>query len=421
MIRNICVFVTLIITVLNVLDTTTRSDQCSLCLSNGYCLKGELNQKSDFLCLCPRCYHGRMCQYSTELMSITLDLLIVKGIQNNYQTSTGIYISAVLLIFLFGLFNNLSSFLTFLRPKTRKVGVGTYLLIIPIVDQCSLLLLFFKTIHIILGTNGTLFYYDNLNLYSCKIVSYLLSAFTRTTNWLTSFVTIERLCLVLFPTSLRLKNPRRVLGMSMIVILFVFSMHIHEVMYYTTIVDYSYTTVNITLCVTDYTQSLVTTYNRVNVLVHYFIPFLIQIISITILIIQVACSRARTSGSDEQTFVDLFKTQFKAQKEQYVTPIIIVLSSLPQTILSFSYACSELNQSWKRYTLLATYFLSYLPQMLGFILYVLPSKTYSEEFRQTAIGKRLARLQRTTREHRNENTTNKIDCCIVINRNSILN
>ena len=53
-------------------------DQCSLCLSNGYCLKGELNDKSDFLCLCPRCYHGQMCQYSTELMSFTLDSLIVK-------------------------------------------------------------------------------------------------------------------------------------------------------------------------------------------------------------------------------------------------------------------------------------------------------------------------------------------------------
>ncbi|CAF1050070.1 unnamed protein product, partial [Adineta steineri] len=106
-------------------------------------------------------------------------------------------------------------------------------------------------------------------------------------------------------------------------------------------------------------------------------------------IIQVACSRARTKGeNNQQTFVSVFMTQLKTQKEQYVTPVIIVLSSLPQIILSFSYACSELKQSWQRYTLLTTYFLSYIPQMLGFILYVLPSKTYSEEFRQTLIGKR---------------------------------
>jgi hypothetical protein len=84
----------------------------------------------------------------------------------------------------------------------------------------------------------------------------------------------------------------------------------------------------------------------------------------------------------------------KTKKEQYITPIIIVISSLPQIILSFSYTCTELKQSWQRYTLLITYFLSYLPQSLGFILYVLPSTTYSEEFRQTPIGKRIMRRQR---------------------------
>jgi hypothetical protein len=86
--------------------------------------------------------------------------------------------------------------------------------------------------------------------------------------------------------------------------------------------------------------------------------------------------------------------QLKTQKEQYITPMIIVLSSLPQTVLSFSYACSELKQSWQRYILLTAYFLSYLPQMLGFILYVLPSTTYSNEFRQTVVGKRIMRQQR---------------------------
>ncbi len=42
------------------------TDHCSLCLSNGYCLKGEVNDKTDFVCLCPRCHHGAICQYSTE-------------------------------------------------------------------------------------------------------------------------------------------------------------------------------------------------------------------------------------------------------------------------------------------------------------------------------------------------------------------
>ncbi len=364
-------------------------DQCSLCLSNGYCLKGELNDKADFLCLCPRYYHGQLCQYPTEVMSFTLDSLIAKDIQNNRQVFSIVYILIVVLIFLFGLFNNLCSFLTFIRPKPRKVGLGNYLLIVSIVNSCSLLLLLLKIIHIILGSNGILFYYESLDLYSCKVISYLLSVFTRITYWLTSFVAIERLYVFLFPTSVTVKNPRLALGLSIFAILAVSGMHVHEVLHYTAIVDPSNKSVNVTLCITSCPQSSVSMYNRVNVLVHYFIPFLIQVISIMVVVVQTACSRAQSSGSRRQTVVNLFKKQFKTQKEYYLTPIIIVLSSLPQAILSFSYACTEFKQLWQRYTLVTVYFLSYLPQMIGFILYVLPSTTYSEEFRQTLIGKRL--------------------------------
>ncbi|CAF3583830.1 unnamed protein product [Adineta steineri] len=350
-------------------------DQCSHCVSNGFCLK----EKVDFLCLCRRCSYGHMCQYSTEWMSFTLDSLIIKDLDNNRRISIIVYIFIVCLIFLFGLLNNFNSFLTFIRPKSRKSGVVNYLLIISIIDQCSLLLLLLKIIHTILGYHGILFFYTNTNLYSCKILSYLLSVLTRITYWLTSLITIERLCLVLFPTSSLSKNQHRII----IMIIFV-------------IVYYSNLSRNATLCVTNYTQSLILTYHRINVFIHYLIPFLIQIIAITILIIQVACNRVRISN---QTFLNLFIKQIKTQKEQYITPIIIIISSLPQIILAFSYSCTELKQSWQRYTLLTTYFLSYLPQMLGFILYVLPSTTYSQEFRQTPIGKRILRQRRLAKAH----------------------
>jgi hypothetical protein len=335
-----------------------------------------------------------MCQYSTEIMSFTLDSLIVKDVQNNRKTSSVVYIFIATLAFLFGFFNNLCGFLTFIRPRPRKIGVGNYLLIVSIVNQCSLLVLSLKVIHIIFGSNGTLFYYESFNQYSCKIVSYLLSIFTRITYWLTSFVTMERVYMVLFPTSVTFKSPHLALVLSISIVFAVAGMHVHEVLYYTAIIDLSYTSVNITLCVVSYVQSSVSIYNRANVLVHYFIPFFIQVISITVIVIQTTCHRARTSSSRQQTFIDLFKKQFKKHKEHYVTPMIIVFSSLPQIILSFSYACTELKQLWQRYTLITTYFLSYLPQMLGFILYVLPSTAYSDEFRQTVIGKILVRQQR---------------------------
>lgn len=326
-------------------------------------------------------------------MSFTLDSLIIKDLQTNAKLAITIYSSITIVIFLFGFFNNTCSFLTFIRPKPRKLGVGNYLLIVSVVDQCSLFLLLLKILHIIFGSTGILFYYESFNLYSCKIISYCLSVFTRITYWLTSMVTIERLYMVISPTSVSLKTPRVALGLSLFIILAVSGMHVHEAMHYTTIVDPSYSSVNITLCVTNYVQEWVSVHNRVNVLIHYFATFLIQLVSITILIIQVARSRARTSGNRQQTYVGLFRKQFKTHREHYITPMIIVFSSLPQTILSFSYACTELKKSWQRYTLLTAYFLSYLPQVLGFILHVLPSTTYSEGFGRTFIGKRFIQKQ----------------------------
>jgi hypothetical protein len=236
-----------------------------------------------------------------------LDSLIAKDVQRGDNHAVGIYVSIAVIIFLIGLFNNLCSFLTFIRVKPRKFGVGNYLLIVSLADQCSLLLLLMKVIHIVLASDSTLFYYENFNLHSCKVVSYLLSVFTRITYWLTSLVTSERLCMVLFPTLNTLRKSKFALGLSVFTILTVGGMHIHEAIHYMTIVDPSYTAANATLCVTNYSQALVSTYNRINILVHYFVPFFIQVISITVLLLQTARSRARTSSSHRKTFVDFFK------------------------------------------------------------------------------------------------------------------
>ncbi len=98
------------------------------------------------------------------------------------------YISFAFIFFLFGIFNNLCSFLTFIRSKPRKFGVGTYFLLL------------LKIIRVILKSSGISFWHDTLNIFSYKIISYLLPVFTRINYWLSSRFTIERLRSMLFPT-----------------------------------------------------------------------------------------------------------------------------------------------------------------------------------------------------------------------------
>jgi hypothetical protein len=172
--------------------------------------------------------------------------------------------------------------------------------------------------------------------------------------------------------------------MTVVTLLCLFGMHIHELIYYTTIPHLS---TGSSICVTNFDARSLATYNRVSTLIHYLLPFFIQVISITLLIVLAARSRNKTN-SGKMNFRQVLIKQFRTQKELYITPMIIVLSALPQNILTFSLACKELTV-WHRHTLLIAYLLSYAPQVLGFILYVLPSTKYKKEFGNTSVGKML--------------------------------
>ena len=129
--------------------------------------------------------------------------------------------------------------------------------------------------------------FDTLDTKSCKAISYFVSAFTRSIYWLTSWISLERLLIALFPVSRILRMPRLAIGISTII--------------------------------------------------QYLVPFCIQIISIILLIFVVTRSRWKTTG-EKVTFRQALNKQFRTQKELYITPMIIICSVLPQTILTFSLA-----------------------------------------------------------------------------------
>jgi hypothetical protein len=53
---------------------------------------------------------------------------------------------------------------------------------------------------------------------------------------------------------------------------------------------------------------------------------------------------------------------------------------------------------WQRHALLVAYLLSYAPQILGFLSYVMPSTNYKKEFRDTSFAKKYLawRLQKNS-------------------------
>ena len=349
-------------------------DQCSKCLSGGKCVQGDLKDPNDFICLCPSCYYGHKCEFNSAAFGFTLDSLLIS---ESKQVKI-VYVCLVALLFIIGFFNNLCSFVTFIRPSPRKFATGIYLLIVTCLNQFVLMCLLLKFIQIRFGFS---------DIGSCKVVSYLLSVLTRSIYWLTSWISVDRFLLIVYPTSVMLRTSCVSIVVSVITLIILFGVHVHEIIYYTIIENYS---TGSSICVANFSTSFVTTYNRMSTPIHYLLTFSIQTISVTFLIVLAARSRKRATG-EKVTFHQMLKKQFETQKELYVTPAIIIISVSLQAIVTFVFSCKELT-GWQRHTLLGAYLLSYAPQTLGFIFYVLPSTNYKKEFYETFIGKRSSKL-----------------------------
>jgi hypothetical protein len=355
-------------------------DRCQHCLSGGRCVRGDLHDQTDFVCLCSTCHQGHRCEFNLEPFGSTIDSLL----SSDTFTIQIIYVVIVALIFIIGFFNNSCAFLTFKRPEPRKIAVGNFLLVVICVNQFALLWILFKFIYVLLESSGHFINsdMDTINRVSCKGLSYLVSVCTRSTYWLTSWITINRVCIIIFPKFSIIQNPLMAMVISAATILILGGMHIHEIIYYT-IIKYTHST----LCVTHFDQSIVSNYSRMTTFIHHLVPFIIQMVSITLLIILVTRSRFKTASSTT-TLRQVLKQQFVSLKELYITSIIIILSALPQVIFGFSLACISLSR-WQRHILLSSHLLSYMPQTLGFLLFVIPSTTYTKEFSKTSIARTL--------------------------------
>ncbi|CAF3346096.1 unnamed protein product [Rotaria sp. Silwood2] len=169
------------------------------------------------------------------------------------------------------------------------------------------------------------------------------------------------------------------------------SLHTHELIYYNVVPDPKYTK-NGTWCVTQYNKQ-VSFYNQAITIFNYIIPCLINFVSALILILVVARKRANTN--QQKSYIKVFQQQLQHYKELFIPSVFIILSALPQFIISFSLACTEfLDIPWQRYLVITAYFLSYLPQMTNYILFILPSVLYKTEFDRTLLGQQLKKFKK---------------------------
>ena len=309
-----------------------------------------------------------------------------------------------MILFLIGAVNNVCCYVTFNRRKPLLVGSGHYLRTASIINQLSLFILLLKFVHLVLSIRGYFVHYWT-NMVLCKVLSYLLACTSRMSYWLTGMVAIERVYVTWYLKGTWLKSPRIAKRIMSATIIGIMVCNVHELIYYQSIEDPKSLDVNnSTWCVTSY-PSIIATYNQVNTILNYILPFLINLLSTIILLILIVRKRATaTAKKDGHSAVKLnlrmkchaYIDLLTENKELIVAPSLTMLPqlfSLPQFILSISLACQEFKVNWQRYVLIISYFVTCFPQVLSYKLFVSPSTFYTTQFHATKLYKKISRRQ----------------------------
>jgi hypothetical protein len=339
------------------------STSCKYCTNRGLCLKGDLQNINDFVCICPACVSGDLCQFSSDRFSISLEMLLEKVRWNKPVA----HLIIPTLLFLSGLICNGASFVIFATKKPRRTGCGIYLMINSVISQFVLGLLVVRIAYLTVVRQTSITYATDMFL--CKSLPYCMSSLGLLSSWLMALVTVERVFAVQAVMKYRhLRTPKCALLSTAIIGLCLFGS-----LFYTHLPRYKIAAhpAGKTWCIMESGRAL----NQYSSLLHQLIPFLINFMSGVSIILAISRSKARCHNVSARTSLI---HQIRERTELLVGPFMCFLTQMPQFALLFVNSCTYENRPWFLHTALLVCYISFLPQVAVLFSYVLPSPLYKQ-------------------------------------------
>ena len=338
-------------------DTSLQCRHNDFCQNNGICYQDDISCPISTICICNGCYFGTRCQFYAKGFGLTLDDILRYEIERNLTLSIKISIGVILVIFLCGMINGVLSLLTFRRKDSRQVGCGLYLFTSSITTFFVMILLIIKFSFLILSQTDVIVNRMMLKL-GCKLIEYFLKFSIYTDSWLNGCVAIERASAVLQGVKFN-KIRSKIIAKRMIFILplVILISIIHEPIFRDLYDDEEEKR---TWCVTHY-STFIQYYNSTIILIHFLFPFVINLFSALFIIFMT--TRQRSASQSRLTWKQHLYNQFIEHKQILISPIVLVVLSLPRLIISLLADCiKSYRNPW---VYLVGYFISFAPAMLG--------------------------------------------------------
>ncbi|CAF0843456.1 unnamed protein product [Adineta steineri] len=365
-------------------ETTRRSlcfiydfkyDRCNECLNDGQCYAGERKtNKKEFICRCKPCIYGALCEFRMDRLKYSFESLLILDVTSthneiNFTTQSGpksitwIYMSICIIMTIVGLLSNTCTYLALNQQKNTRSIISRYIQMTAIVNQLILICLLIQIIYII------------LNQYNILSNSFINLFFFK---WFTAFLSISRARLT---NQIHIYSRKQYIWL-LIIIITILSLNATEVIFHRLINDprkpnYFICTVEIL----DHQWNIFETIFRIT---NHIIPFLLNIYAVITIIRTVARSK---SNIHKTNFVSEIWKQIKQYYEQLACPILIIMCSAPELLMILIIKCHQWDNTPIRTSMIIMHFVSFVPQMLSYYLFIQPSTVYRKAFiDNTRIG-----------------------------------
>ncbi|UJR16677.1 hypothetical protein I4U23_003577 [Adineta vaga] len=342
-------------------------------------------------CNCTDCYFGDRCQFYAKGIGLTLDDILRYDIRPNRTISEQTILiklcaAFTIIMLVAGFINSALSIVTFSGRKSREVGSGIYLLTSSIVSLLTVSIFTVKFWFLILTQMNSLTN-DFILRRGCQSLEFMLKVCLYTNNWLGACVTLERSITVQVGVHFNKRSSKRIaqwiiLFLPLLVIISI----IHESIYRDLFEDKDEQRF---WCVIPYTFSI-HTYNTIISLFHFLGPFFANFYSATFITFRGTRQRAQVQPHLTQRQHQW--QQFNDNKHLLISSIILVILSIPRLIISSLSGCVKASYQSQIYA--AGYFISFVPSVSIFIVFVLPSNFYRNQFKTSIKSWRQSILRR---------------------------
>ncbi|CAF0779514.1 unnamed protein product [Adineta steineri] len=305
------------------------------------------------------CVIGDQCNFYIKGIGLTLDDILHDELQpntvlNNQPFSIKLSAGLTIIMFVAGLINSILSFITFQSKDSQQVGCGMYLLASSITSLLAISMFIIKFWFVVL---------THINVSTslpvlrggCASIESILKLFLYLDGWLNACVAVERAVLMFKGVNFDKKKSKSIARRAILILPFcIFGTLIHEFVFrrlfeYETAPDTTDmsktnedTIKRYVSCITHYSPS-VQDYNTAVLFFHLVGPFIVNLLSALFIIFGGA--QQRSTARTNQSFKEHVQEQFSKNKQLIISPIVLLVLSIPRLIISLLPGCAKTSEN----------------------------------------------------------------------------